>query len=131
MVFFRGNVRRRHSNHTGKRRNICSSWWTIDNAISNETCLWSNVDNGAEILAHIGINTVELNGKYFETFVEQGQRVKKGQLLAKFDIDQIGKDYDISTPILLTNKDNYKLELTKHDNKDVSTNDILYKVSKI
>lgn len=89
------------------------------------------LDNGAEILAHIGINTVELNGKYFETFVEQGQRVKKGQLLAKFDIDQIGKDYDISTPILLTNKDNYKLEITKHDNKDVSTNDILYKVSKI
>lgn len=89
------------------------------------------LENGAEILAHIGINTVELDGKYFETFVEQGQKVKQGQLLAKFDIEQIGKDYDISTPLLLTNKDNYKLELNINDNKVVTTNDILYKVSKL
>ena len=89
------------------------------------------LENGAEILAHIGINTVELDGKYFETFVEQGQKVKQGQLLAKFDVEQIGKDYDISTPLLLTNKDNYKLELNINDNKVVTTNDILYKVSKL
>ncbi|WP_336878498.1 beta-glucoside-specific PTS transporter subunit IIABC [Staphylococcus nepalensis] len=89
------------------------------------------LENGAEILAHIGINTVELDRKYFETFVEQGQKVKQGQLLAKFDVEQIGKDYDISTPLLLTNKDNYKLELNINDNKVVTTNDILYKVSKL
>src|SRR5699024_10615826 len=75
-----------------------------------KTAYGLTLENGAEILAHIGINTVELDGKYFETFVEQGQKVKQGQLLAKFDVEQIGKDYDISTPLLLTNKDNYKLE---------------------
>lgn len=66
-------------------------------------------DNGTEIMIHIGINTMELNGKYFESHVTQGARVQKGQLLITFDLDSIKKaGYDISTPVIVTNKQDYK-----------------------
>ncbi|MGV8010989.1 PTS sugar transporter subunit IIA, partial [Mycobacterium kansasii] len=45
-------------------------------------------NSGAEILIHIGINTVQLNGQYFETMVKQNQVVKRGDLLTKFDVDK-------------------------------------------
>lgn len=63
--------------------------------------------SGAEILMHIGMDTVELNGKFYEPQVKQGDKVTKGQLLIKFDIDEITKaGYDITTPIVITNSDN-------------------------
>ena len=63
--------------------------------------------SGAEILMHIGMDTVELNGKFYEPQVKQGDKIKKGQLLIKFDIDEITKaGYDITTPIVITNSDN-------------------------
>ncbi|WP_332238665.1 beta-glucoside-specific PTS transporter subunit IIABC [Sporolactobacillus sp. KGMB 08714] len=66
-------------------------------------------DNGTEIMIHIGINTMELNGKYFESHVTQGARVQKGQLLITFDLDSIKKaGYDISTPVIVTNTQDYK-----------------------
>ncbi|MCR3759738.1 beta-glucoside-specific PTS transporter subunit IIABC [Clostridium felsineum] len=61
---------------------------------------------GAEILIHVGFNTVELEGKYFEVKVSSGQTVKKGDLLVEFDIDKIKKEgFDITTPVLVTNYD--------------------------
>ena len=63
--------------------------------------------SGAEILMHIGMDTVELNGKFYEPQVKQGDKVKKGQLLIKFDIDEIQKaGYYTVTPIVITNSDN-------------------------
>ncbi|EHJ07567.1 beta-glucoside-specific PTS transporter subunit IIABC [Staphylococcus simiae] len=85
------------------------------------------LDNGAEILVHIGINTVELNGEYFNTFVKQGQYVKQGDLLAEFNLEKIKEKFDIVTPILLTNKGDYKLYL-ENKNGEVSNNDIIFKV---
>lgn len=65
-------------------------------------------ENGAEILIHIGINTVELNGKYFSPSVEQGDEIKKGDLLVEFDIAKIKEaGYDITTPVIVTNTDRY------------------------
>ena len=52
-------------------------------------------EGGMEILIHIGIDTVELNGEGFKTYVEQGQRIRKGELLAEVDLDKVkerGKD---------------------------------------
>lgn len=66
------------------------------------------LDNGAEILIHIGINTVELDGEGFTAFVNENDRVKKGQLLISFDkklIEQ--KGYNTVTPIIVTNADDY------------------------
>ena len=65
-------------------------------------------DNGAEILIHIGFDTVKLNGEHFKIKIEQGENIKRGQLLVEFDIDKIReKGFDITTPIVITNSDNY------------------------
>lgn len=66
------------------------------------------LDNGAELLIHIGINTVEMNGEGFEKFAKQGDRVKKGQKLVSFDIDKIrAKGYDPTVMVLVSNTDKF------------------------
>ncbi|SFD36718.1 beta-glucoside-specific PTS transporter subunit IIABC [Clostridium uliginosum] len=65
-------------------------------------------DDGAEILIHIGFDTVSLKGKYFKLNVTQGEFVKKGDLLVEFDINKIENEgFDITTPIVITNTENY------------------------
>lgn len=65
--------------------------------------------NGAEILIHVGINTVELDGEYFTSHVEQGQTVQAGDLIAEFDLEQIkAKGYPIYTPVIVTNSAAYE-----------------------
>ena len=64
---------------------------------------------GTEILIHIGMDTVEMEGKGFTVHVAQGDKVKKGQLLIEFDIDAIKKaGHPIITPVIVTNSANYK-----------------------
>ena len=64
---------------------------------------------GAEILIHVGMDTVQMNGDGFKPHVQQGDKVKKGQLLIEFDIEKIKKaGYPIITPVLITNTVNYK-----------------------
>ncbi len=66
-------------------------------------------DSGAEILIHIGIDTVKLEGQYFEAHVQAGSKVKKGDLLVSFDIDAIKQaGFEVTTPIIVTNTDNYQ-----------------------
>lgn len=66
----------------------------------------SNKD--AEILMHIGFNTVSLEGKYFKVHVAQGETVKRGDLLVEFDINKIKEEgFDITTPIVITNSSDY------------------------
>lgn len=65
-------------------------------------------DDGVEILIHIGLDTVQLNGQGFEAMISQGDRVKKGQLLVTFDREFItGKGYCLETPVLITNTDSF------------------------
>ena len=64
--------------------------------------------DGAEILMHIGIDTVKLEGKNFEVFVADGDQVKKGQTLIKFDIPAIkAAGYKCTTPCIVTNWEDY------------------------
>lgn len=71
--------------------------------------------SGAEILMHIGMDTVELNGKGYSPQVKEGDKVKKGQLLTKFDIDSIkAAGYDITTPIVITNSDDLGVKTLAH-----------------
>lgn len=66
-------------------------------------------EDGTELLIHVGINTVELNGKYFESFVNQGDKVKKGQKLVTFDLNAIEKEgYLTQTMIIVTNTEDVK-----------------------
>ena len=65
-------------------------------------------EDGAEILLHIGIDTVKLGGQFFEAYVTDGQEVKKGDLLISFDIDKIKKaGYKTTTPIIISNSDDF------------------------
>ncbi|WP_409298238.1 PTS glucose transporter subunit IIA [Peribacillus sp. SCS-26] len=65
-------------------------------------------DNGAEILIHIGLETVSMNGEGFQSFVTQGDRVKKGQKLISFNLDLIKeKAKSTVTPVIITNGDNF------------------------
>ena len=75
-------------------------------------------DNGCEVLIHIGMNTVQLNGKYFTSHVQQGDKVKKGQLLVEFDIDHIlQEEYNLETPVIITNTKDYT-NINTNTNKD-------------
>ena len=66
------------------------------------------LDNGAELLIHIGINTVEMEGDGFEAHVKEGDKVKKGDTLVTFDIDKIkAAGHPTVTPVIVTNTDDY------------------------
>ena len=65
-------------------------------------------NNGAELLIHVGIDTVNLDGKHYTGYVEEGQHVKAGDLLLEFDIAAIEKEgYKTITPVIVTNSDDY------------------------
>ena len=65
-------------------------------------------DNGLEILIHIGIDTVQLDGKHYQPHVTEGQHVQAGDLLMEFDIAAINKaGYKTVTPVIVTNSEDY------------------------
>ncbi|WP_145520471.1 PTS beta-glucoside transporter subunit IIABC [Yersinia mollaretii] len=66
-------------------------------------------DSGAEILIHVGIDTVKLDGKYFTAHVKAGDRVNAGDLLLEFDCAAItSAGYDLMTPIIISNSEDYQ-----------------------
>jgi beta-glucoside PTS system EIICBA component len=66
-------------------------------------------NSGAEILIHIGIDTVKLDGQHFQAHIEAGSKVKKGDLLVSFDIEAIKQaGFEVTTPIIITNSDSYQ-----------------------
>lgn len=80
-------------------------------------------DQGTELLIHIGIDTVNLNGEGFEAFIEQGQEVKKGDKLVFADLEKI-KNAGLSTqiPVVITNTGQYaSIETYQSDAADYST----------
>ncbi|MEI7250662.1 beta-glucoside-specific PTS transporter subunit IIABC [Pectobacterium versatile] len=65
---------------------------------------------GAEILIHVGINTVQLEGQHYQMHVAEGDKVQKGQLLLEFDLEAIQKaGYDTVTPMVVTNAEEYRV----------------------
>jgi sugar PTS system EIIA component len=88
-------------------------------------------NEGAEILIHMGLETVNLKGDGFDINVSGGDKISKGSPLAKFDIEKIkGLGYKVITPIILLNGD--KFEITHHssDNEVLGGKDILMEISK-
>ena len=74
---------------------------------SHAYCIRSN--DGLEILIHVGIDTVKLNGEGFEVYVSKNQSVKKGDLIAKVDLDVLrNKGYNLHTPVIITNMSEIK-----------------------
>lgn len=87
-------------------------------------------NTGAEILIHIGLETVNLQGKYFEILVKQNQIVKAGDLLVKFDFEAIKKEgYDLTTEIVITNTNDFLDVVVEDSVKEVEVGtDLLYLV---
>ncbi|WP_346705490.1 beta-glucoside-specific PTS transporter subunit IIABC [uncultured Agathobaculum sp.] len=81
---------------------------TIANMFSTGHAIGMLTDSGAEVLIHVGMDTVQLNGKGFEPLVQSGDTVKKGQALLKFDRNLIeAAGYSLVTPVIITNSDAY------------------------
>lgn len=85
-------------------------------------------DNGAEILIHVGMDTVQLEGKCFTPKAKQGDKIKAGQVLLEFDIDGIKEaGYPVTTPVIVSNSDNY-LDIIGTDKKDIDREEDLLTV---
>nr|WP_308737442.1 PTS glucose transporter subunit IIA [Paenibacillus sp. PCH8] len=83
-------------------------------------------EQGAELLVHVGINTVKLKGKYFSLHINEGDEITQGQLLLDFDIAKIQEaGFDITTPVVVTNTDAYKSVTPTQDTKTTYPNEIL------
>jgi len=80
--------------------------------------------DGVEMLIHVGLNTVMLNGKYFTLKIEQDAHVNKGDVLLEFDIENIKKEgYSVVTPVLVTNFDDVDLKVVANENDVLHTGD--------
>jgi len=85
-------------------------------------------DNGIEVLIHVGMDTVRLNGEYFNKLAEAGTRVKAGDLLLTFDMEAIAKaGYDLTTPVLITNHTEF-VDVSGEADKQVKAGDVLLSV---
>ncbi len=81
---------------------------TVGTLFDTHHAIGLNLDNGAELLIHIGINTVELGGEGYTAHVAEGDKVKKGQTLITFDKALIAsKGYKTVTPVIVTNSFEY------------------------
>ena len=81
----------------------------VETVFDTKHAVGLSTESGMELLIHIGSNTVELNGKYFTSHVKNGDHVKKGQLLVSFDMEKVkAAGYDVTTPLIVTNSDDYK-----------------------
>ena len=81
---------------------------TVANIMDSKHGIMFVTDSGAEVLIHIGLDTVNLKGKYFKSYVSDGDKVKKGTLLVEFDLEAIkGEGYNLITPMVVTNISDY------------------------
>lgn len=78
----------------------------VDNIFPTKHALGLKADNGLELLIHIGLDTVQLDGEGFNVLVESGDTVKVGDPLVEFDLDYIGNNAkSVISPIIITNTD--------------------------
>ena len=85
------------------------AYGTVDTVFGTKHAVAMTTDDGVELLLHIGIDTVKLGGKHFESHVEDDQHVKKGDLLVTFDMEAIrAEGYLLTTPMIVCNTDEYK-----------------------
>jgi len=81
---------------------------TIEAVFDSKHAISLTTEKGAEILLHIGIDTIKLGGKHFTPHVEEGQKVRKGDLLISFDMEAIkAAGYPLTTPMAVCNSEDY------------------------
>ena len=83
---------------------------TIATVMDTKHAVCIQGEDGLELIVHAGLDTVELNGKHYQTYKEIGDQVKAGDVLLEFDLEEIAKaGYDVTTPIVITNLGDYKI----------------------
>lgn len=98
---------------------------TVTALFSTGHAIGITTDQGAEIIIHIGMDTVQLDGKGFTPVVQQGDSVRTGDLLIEFDIDFIRESgYSLDTPVVITNSETY-LDIIPTDVNTVTNGDKL------
>lgn len=81
----------------------------VETVFATRHAIGLKADHGVEILIHVGINTVELGGKFYTSHVTEGDRVRTGQVMLTFDMEKIKEaGYDVTTPMIVTNLDDYQ-----------------------
>lgn len=81
----------------------------VETVFATRHAIGLKADHGVEILIHVGINTVELGGKFYISHVTEGDRVRTGQVMLTFDMEKIKEaGYDVTTPMIVTNSDDYQ-----------------------
>lgn len=101
---------------------------TVTTLFDTNHAIGLELENGVEILIHIGIDTVKLQGEGYKSFVSEGDKVSKGQTLITFDTDFIKeKGYNVITPVIITNTDDYS-EISHTNKKNTTYNDVLLMV---
>ncbi len=98
----------------------------IDTVFETKHAVNLRSDKGCEILLHIGIDTVKLEGRHFKSHIQNGQQIKKGDLLVTFDIKAIQQEgYKVTTPMIICNSDRYGTIKTLNSGAVKSGEDLL------
>ena len=102
---------------------------TVTTLFPTHHAIGITTDSGVELLIHIGMDTVNLQGKYFYPKVAQGDQVEKGQLLMEFDLEKIKEEgYSLLTPIVITNTENFS-EISLVDKDTISKGQLLVSIN--
>lgn len=102
----------------------------IETAFPTKHAIGLTSDKGVELLIHVGMDTVKLGGAHFISHIEEGQKIKKGDLLLEFNIEKIrGAGYPTLTPVIVTNSDDYS-EVDITNASSVNAGDDLLDVKK-
>lgn len=103
---------------------------TIKTVFATKHAITMTSDDGADLILHVGLDTVKLDGKYFNVLVKDGEAVEAGDLLMEFDIDAIKKEgYDLITPMVVANCDQYEFDY--EIGKTVTAKDTVMKLREV
>ena len=119
--------RERNRYQTYKSCDSFANRWGSANSLSYQTRDWSfAVTKAFEVLIHIGIDTVSLEGKYFTMNVKQGDRVRTGQPIGEVDFEKVREaGYDPTTIVVITNTNDFLDVIPTSNNQLVKSDDLL------
>lgn len=101
---------------------------TVQTIFKTKHAIGLKSEDGTEILIHVGMDTVQLEGKHFKAYVKDGDKVKIGDTLIEFDTEAIKKEgYELTTPVIVTNTNDY-LEVLARGVKKVNTGDAIISI---
>lgn len=99
---------------------------TVVSVFPTKHALGLRSDSGIEVLIHIGLDTVNLKGQYFETTLKSQQHFSRGEKLETFDLKAIkNAGYDVTVPIIVTNKDEFKKTRIINDTGEIRAGDLI------